>query len=87
MLFSELRKIMANKFTFLGFRGGGDRPPLDPPLAMLDIHRLQHELIRTAEELLSNDMLAVADKSTAVSLLTRQQICQEFSRCHLELTL
>jgi len=32
MLFSDLHKIMANKTTFVGFKGG-DRPnrPLDPP--------------------------------------------------------
>jgi len=30
-LFSELYKIMVNKVTFAGFRGG-DRPPLDPSL-------------------------------------------------------
>jgi len=35
MLFSELyKKIMVNKVTFLGFRGGyrPNRPALDPPL-------------------------------------------------------
>jgi len=26
MLFSELYKTMVNKVTFVGFRGGGDRP-------------------------------------------------------------
>jgi len=32
MLFSKLYKILVNKFTLVGFRG--DRPPMDPPLAL-----------------------------------------------------
>jgi len=34
MLFSGLYKIMVNKVTFVGFRGGRSpqSPPLDPPL-------------------------------------------------------
>ena len=30
MLFSELFKLMVNKVTFIGFRGGGDRPNRAP---------------------------------------------------------
>ena len=36
MLFFELYNLMVNTVTYIGFRGGGDRPnrlPLDPPLS------------------------------------------------------
>ena len=38
-LFPELYKIMVNKVTFIGFRGGGDRPnlPLDSPLLIMSL--------------------------------------------------
>jgi len=33
--FPELQKIMANKVTFVGFRGGGDRPNRSPRSALI----------------------------------------------------
>jgi len=50
MLLSELYKIMANKVTFLDFRGGDrpNHPPLDSPLSVTDVLECQNTLMQAS---------------------------------------
>ena len=56
MLFSELHKIMVNKVTFLGFRGGSPQsPPSDPLLLCVSFNKSTPHNMRASVTLRNAD--------------------------------
>jgi len=72
MLFSELYKIMVNKVTFAGFKGGrSPQSPLDPPLLRLDIDFKLIAFAHSSDQPICTTVPTVLDRDARVLVQVR----------------